>query len=498
MSRRAECICPGERSTTQVRDWRAEQVGMTNHATPSFGRRISVRCTVTLVVASVLLSGLAAGSSEARGKARNDVARAKEARGKARNDVARAKEARGKARSDVARAKEARGKARIVVSPARVQAPQKIRFAARAPRAAKRVVFYVDGRRRWVDRSPRWQFGRTGYLRTTRMKAGRHRLMVRVQRRDGYTARVTGVVNISRHSGHSTAPAPITAPTATAPTPAPVTAPTATAPAPITAPTATAAPIPAPVAEPAPAPIPAPAPTPSQDPLFNGWRKADFAWELNPRAITEVTDPIGSDSVLRFSVPGSDGPIYQPPNPIAELATKRMIGNGDEIWMNAKFMLPSDYPSSGVKWNNLLQIHGPPFAGSPPWQVSVSSSSNPRKVYICWQRNGNYGWDTPWSMPLVRDRWIHVLLHQRFAADGWVEMWIDGVPVTFFAPDTPGYNNPNGHSPTTLLHTATMDSSNNTGPNQAYLQNYRAAGTPDTTVYFGPLLVGRTRSSVAG
>ena len=144
---------------------------------------------------------------------------------------------------------EARGKARIVVSPARVQAPQKVRFAARAPRAAKRVVFYVDGRRRWVDRSPRWQFGRTGYLRTTRMKAGRHRLMVRVKTRYGRATRATRVVRISQH------------------------------------------------------------------PLFDGQSRADFAWMLNPRAITEVTDPIGSDSVLRFSVPGRTGRSTRPPTP---------------------------------------------------------------------------------------------------------------------------------------------------------------------------------------
>ena len=126
------------------------------------------------------------------------------------------------------------------------------------------------------------------------------------------------------------------------------------------------------------------------------------------------------------------------------------------------------------------------------------ASSGPHRAYIGWRRDANHGWDTPWSMPLVRNRWIHVLLHERFAAHGWVEMWINGRRVTFFARGTPGYNNPNGHAATTLLHTATMDSSNNTAPNQAYLQNYRPAGTPDTTVYFGPLRVGRTRSSVAG
>lgn len=36
-------------------------------------------------------------------------------------------------------------------------------------------------------------------------------------------------------------------------------------------------------------------------------------------------------------------------------------------------------------------------------------------------------------MPLVKDSWVHALLHERFGSEGFLEMWIDGQQITFFA-----------------------------------------------------------------
>ena len=80
-------------------------------------------------------------------------------------------------------------------------------------------------------------------------------------------------------------------------------------------------------------------------------------------------------------------PDLPAPHPIAELATKPMISGGDEVWMSTKFLLPSDFPSSGVKWIQPAEIYGPPFAGSPSWSVKASSFSDPYRDFICWQRN---------------------------------------------------------------------------------------------------------------
>jgi hypothetical protein len=150
-------------------------------------------------------------------------------------------------------------------------------------------------------------------------------------------------------------------------------------------------------------------------------------------------------------------------------------------------MLPQDFPSSVPGWMALVSIYGAPFNGSSPWQIGIEGNN------LAWMRNGTYKYDVPWQMPLVKGRWVTVLLHERFASDGWVEMWIDGAPVKFFS----GGSNPNKITPTEHLAMKTMDSSNNGGANAAKIMNYRKVGMfSSATVYFGALRLGATRASV--
>jgi hypothetical protein len=89
-------------------------------------------------------------------------------------------------------------------------------------------------------------------------------------------------------------------------------------------------------------------------------------------------------------------------------------------------------------------------------------------------------------MPLVKGSWITVLLHERFATDGWVEMWINGQQVSFFGRET-------------KLNMQTIDGSNGGGPNSARISQYRQKGMFETgTLYYGPLKIGTTRESVGG
>ncbi|HWN73658.1 MAG TPA: heparin lyase I family protein, partial [Solirubrobacterales bacterium] len=140
-------------------------------------------------------------------------------------------------------------------------------------------------------------------------------------------------------------------------------------------------------------------------------------------------------------------------------------------------------------WLNLLEgPYGGPFNGSPPWQIQVVGNS------IQWTRNKTYAWDVPWKMPLVKEKWVDVVVHERFGTNGYVEMWIDGQPITFFSGST---YNPAKVAPTSHLNMATMDSSNNGGANSIILQSYRKAGMfPSVTVYEGPLTIGKTRAAV--
>jgi hypothetical protein len=244
-------------------------------------------------------------------------------------------------------------------------------------------------------------------------------------------------------------------------------------------------------AAPAPAPVIASSPKPPPGLAFRGEHIADFAVAQSaPGAITEVPDPAGSgQTVFKMTVSDNDGyPVTPTADPRAELISPFAIEAGDEFWWSAKFFLPAEFPSSPPSFVNLLQVFGPPANGSPPFHIESSGG------YLKWQRNAAYGWDVPWQMPEVRNRWVDVLVHERFAGNGFVEMWIDGRQVTFFAP---GSYDPSHVPATTRLEMATLESSNDGAPNAVFLQQYRKKGMyPSLTVYQGPLAIGLTRQSV--
>ncbi len=289
------------------------------------------------------------------------------------------------------------------------------------------------------------------------------------------------------------APAPEPEP-APAPAPAPPPPPPPPAPEPAPAPPPAPAPAPQPTPPP-PAPKPPPVPsTPSPSLLFSALRLSDF-WLVQsaPGAVTEAPDPAGSgQTVFKMTVDDSDVyPVTPTENPRAEMLSTSNIKAGQEFWFSSKFFLPSSFPSSVPGWMNVMQgPYGYPWAGPPPWHIEINGTN------IKWTRNSTYDWDVPWEMPLVRNSWVTVLVHERFGEDGWIEMWINGQPITFFGGGT---YNPNGVAPTQRMAMKTMDSSNNQGTNSVYLQSYRKIGMfSSITSYAGPLKIGTTRTSVGG
>jgi polysaccharide lyase-like protein len=209
--------------------------------------------------------------------------------------------------------------------------------------------------------------------------------------------------------------------------------------------------------------------------------------------VSEVPDPAGGgESSLKMTVSDSDVyPLTPTSDPRAQLDSPSIINPGDEFWWSSKFYLPADFPSSVPGWLTVMEgPYGAPYDGSPPWHIELNGE------HIQWTRNDTYKWDVPWQMPLVRGSWVNVMLHDRFGSDGFVEMWIDGQQVTFFAGHT---YNPNGEAPTQRLEMQTMDHSNDGGPNFAVIQSYRQAGIfSSVTLFQGPMLLGSTRASVEG
>jgi outer membrane biosynthesis protein TonB len=330
------------------------------------------------------------------------------------------------------------------------------------------------------------------------VKGSAHGRQAQTADRAGKTYKQRRFARASKRKPPKEKPAPTPAPEEPAPTPA-----TEPTPVPGPEPTPTPEPTPVPSEEPAPAPSPEPTPAPSEEPasapsssdvLFHGDQLRDF-WlnQSAPNAITEVSDPAGSSrKVFKMVVADSDVyPITPSENPRAQVLSPPEIESGDEIWWSSSFYLPGSFPSSVPGWLNLLEgPYGGPFNGSPPWQIQVVGNS------IQWTRNKTYSWDIPWKMPLVKEKWVNVLVHERFGTSGYVEMWINGQPITFFSGGT---YNPNGVASTSHLNMATMDSSNNGGANTIILQSYRKAGMfSSATVYEGPLTIGKTRASVGG
>lgn len=228
--------------------------------------------------------------------------------------------------------------------------------------------------------------------------------------------------------------------------------------------------------------------------LFDGDHLRNFAdIEAAPHAITEVPDPLGGgETVLKMTVDDDDvAPVTPTDNPRAQALSPSVIHAGDELWLETEFMIPASFPPRVPGWLSLVSIYGPPYDGSSPWQIGLDGRD------MLWERNEHYNFDTPWKQPLPRDQWVRVLLHERFDQHGWVEMWIDGQQITFFARGSS--DNRNHEAPTRRLHMATADWSNDEGANAAKIMQYREQGMFETaTVYFRALKIGTTRAAVSG
>jgi hypothetical protein len=227
-------------------------------------------------------------------------------------------------------------------------------------------------------------------------------------------------------------------------------------------------------------------------PSFHGTRIDEFSLvQAAPGAIAEVPEPLGGHGrVLAMTVDDGDVyPITPTENPRAQLASPANIEPGDELWWSTEFLLPDSFPSNVPGWVTVMEgPYGPPYGETPPWHIEVHEDR------IQWSRNGTYGFDVPWETQLVKSRWITVMVHERFARDGFIEMWIDGKQVTFFPGGT---QNPSHLPPTQRLEMKTQDSTNDAAPNSLYIQNYREAGMFESVeTYARGLTIGRSQAAV--
>jgi hypothetical protein len=230
--------------------------------------------------------------------------------------------------------------------------------------------------------------------------------------------------------------------------------------------------------------------SPSEPPLtFNGTKKA--AWTLDQSAasnrVRQVPDPAGSGHrVLRLTAYGGDvNPLTPTDNPRAQLVGPPNIEPGDEVWESWRMYFPASFPNVAYpKWLGLMTpFYGPPFAGSGPLGFEMRGS----RLAMGVNEYALVHWVPVWSVPLVRRRWYRFALHFKFAAPGWVELWVNDKPQLLREANVSAYR----------LHLSLIDPSNWGGANSARILIYFKRGAfRRVSVYYSAFRMGGERADV--
>ncbi len=243
--------------------------------------------------------------------------------------------------------------------------------------------------------------------------------------------------------------------------------------------TFTATSSPTPVAPPTAGPVPAPA---TGSLVFNAdvanRGLAAYASTHNANRVSIVDDPVLGDrrKVTRFTVYDSDDQLTG--NPRAQLETAKFWQAGQEHYVGMSFYFPQDFPmqQDTKQWLNLGEVYGPPYAGASPNGLFVKRVSTGGQV-IAWQRNGQYGWDRPFELPLVKGRWHDLVFRIKLSSDPQVGFWEAWA------------NTGGGWQRLKLkgmdrLYSQTIDPSNNGGGNYHKLAHYRSKGMWPVATHF--------------
>jgi len=147
-----------------------------------------------------------------------------------------------------------------------------------------------------------------------------------------------------------------------------------------------------------------------------------FVNVFHPERISVVPDPAGLDRrVAEFTVTSADtGPTA---DPRAQMELPRFLHDGQEIWQGLSFYLPYDFPTEVPSGGFVThtEFYGPPYGGTPP--ISFGSYAGEYRFGARLFGSGTYAW----SFVPARGRWHDIVIHMRIGADGFLEMWHNGV-----------------------------------------------------------------------
>ena len=277
-----------------------------------------------------------------------------------------------------------------------------VKWAATTDKTAREVRFLIDGQPRWTEYNAPYTFNGEGYLDTTGLSTGAHKLTVRALFGKNTWATHTITVYVSRPAQDTAAPDDTDTVTTT-PGTTTTTETTTTETTTIT--------------------------TPALGDLlfgdlFDQGRLDNFTaiQAVSSDRIQPVTAPAGrAGAAARFEVRYGDHVNGETPSR-AELSwSGRMAAEGDTWKYSWSTYFPSDYAYAGG-WQTTTQWKGE-GAGSPPLEMGISGSE--------------FGlWSGPqddsrklWAVPIERGKWLDISARVHFSetpSQGWIELSYKG------------------------------------------------------------------------
>jgi Polysaccharide lyase len=265
----------------------------------------------------------------------------------------------------------------------------KIRLTVRASKAYKRVAFRLDGRRLWVDRKHPFKFRKKGYLKTRRLKRGKHRLMVAGRRRSGKVDRAWRVFRVQRRQQRRRGLRP-PSPQAPAPPARPV------------------------------QPLPFGTCTAPTNHSF----ESSITQAPGLRGVEAVPGRITLSDV--FATPGlrsgrfelRAGDVVASGNRVEITSgTSQAFSEGTESWIRQATLI-SDIGFTEDGWRIVRQHHS--SGGSPA--IAVFVEVDPLRFHVGHGDGSRDDWTSP---PISRNTWYDLTIHWRSASNngGFVEVW---------------------------------------------------------------------------
>ncbi len=217
-----------------------------------------------------------------------------------------------------------------------------------------------------------------------------------------------------------------------------------------------------------------------------------YSHVIHPETVSVVEDPTGVDEmVLRCTVP--DSAVGPTDNPRAQLEPPGSLRNGDTFYFGFAILLPADFPSRlppsdgrDVPFINVCQLYGPPYGGSPPFKLGVST----REKMLSWKRAdaSGVGYGQACFIPYKTDEWLYIRGKIRLSSEpyrGFVALQynLTGRSESWqYADLQPGRGESAPHGGRLYARTLTT---NAVGPNRFDIMLYRRRGLWDSvTAYF--------------